>query len=162
MAGIFISYRREDRAAHAGRLYDSLAERFGEEMVFMDVDTLEPGVEFREQIQQAVDSADAVLVIVGPGWTDSKDAGGARRLENPDDILRHEIEAALNGSTLVIPVLVGGAEMPQESELPGDLEKLASRNAVTLSDLDWRAGLPRLVTKLDHLGTLRKQSRGRT
>jgi hypothetical protein len=147
-SGIFISYRREDAPAHAGRLYDALADEFGSERVFMDVDTLEPGVDFVERINSAVGAADALLVVVGRGWLNAKNLDGERRLDDPKDFVRLEVGTALSGDPVVIPVLVGGATMPQEDQLPEDLALLARRNAVTLSDADWRAGMGRLVAAL--------------
>ncbi|MGH3114423.1 MAG: toll/interleukin-1 receptor domain-containing protein, partial [Gaiellaceae bacterium] len=82
---MFISYRREDAPAYAGRLYDQLAERFGDENVFMDVDTIEPGADFVARIEDAVSSAAALLVVVGRGWVDAKDDEGRRRLDDPED-----------------------------------------------------------------------------
>ena len=110
----------------------------------MDVDTLEPGVDFVERINSAVGAADALLVVVGRGWLNAKNLDGERRLDDPKDFVRLEVGTALSGDPVVIPVLVGGATMPQEEELPPELAKLARRNAVTLSDADWRAGMGRL------------------
>lgn len=145
---IFISYRREDAPAHAGRLYDGLADEFGPGQVFMDVDTLEPGVDFVDHIRSAVGSADILLVVIGRGWLSSTDVAGGRRLDDPKDFVRLEIGLALRGSPVVIPVLVGGAAMPAEEDLPSDLALLARRNAVTLVDADWRLGLARLIAAL--------------
>jgi hypothetical protein len=148
---IFISYRREDAPAHAGRLYDGLVDEFGAEQVFMDVDTLEPGVDFVERIHAAVGTADAFLVVIGRGWLNAKDPEGERRLDDPEDFVRLEVGLALSGDPIVIPVLVGGATMPAEEELPADLAQLARRNALTLVDADWRSGLGRLVAALQRI-----------
>ena len=145
---IFISYRREDAPAYAGRLYDRLAEEFGDEQVFMDVDALEPGADFVERIRSAVGSADALLVVIGRSWLDVKNADGERRLDDPEDFVRLEVALALGGDAVVIPVLVGGAAMPAEEDLPPDLVPLARRHAVTLIDADWRAGEARVVAAL--------------
>ncbi|MGH3012132.1 MAG: toll/interleukin-1 receptor domain-containing protein [Gaiellaceae bacterium] len=145
---IFISYRREDAPAHAGRLYDRLAEEFGDEQVFMDVDALEPGADFVQRIRSAVGSADALLVVIGRGWLEAKTADGERRLDDPQDFVRLEIALALSGDAVVIPVLVGGAVMPAEEDLPPDLARLARRHALTLIDADWRSGEARLVSAL--------------
>jgi TIR domain len=147
-SGIFISYRREDAPAHAGRLYDGLSDEFGSERVFMDVDTLEPGVDFVERIHSAVSVADVLLVVIGRGWLNAKDLDGERRLDDPDDFVRLEVGVALRGDPVVIPVLVGGAAMPAEGQLPPDLALLARRNALTLVDADWRSGMGRLVAAL--------------
>src|SRR5215510_7657864 len=95
MPGIFISYRRDDCSGHAGRLYDALSLRFGSERLFMDIDTLQPGEDFVEAIEKAVGSCDVLLALIGRQWVTSSDAQGQRRLENPNDFVRLEIEAAL-------------------------------------------------------------------
>jgi TIR domain len=114
--GIFISYRRQDTSDVAGRLYDRLADRFGEARVFMDVDTIELGVDFAEVITSAVGTCEVLLAVIGPNWVTATGKDG-RRLEDPDDIVRLEVEAALAREVRVIPVLVGGAVMPQRGEL---------------------------------------------
>jgi hypothetical protein len=120
-SGIFISYRHEDAPAHAGRLYDGLEEVFGPDQVFMDVGTLEPGTNFVKKIESAVGSADALLVVIGRGWLTAKNVDGERRLDDPEDFVRLEVALALAGEAVVIPVLVGGAVMPAEEDLPPDL-----------------------------------------
>ena len=125
---IFLSYRRDDSSGYAGHLYERLTERFGQPNVFMDIDSLAPGVDFLEAIHQTLDGCDTVLVLIGRGWLDASDREGLRRLENPNDFVRLEIEAALSGNHRVIPVLVSGAEMPLESELPESILSLARRH----------------------------------
>lgn len=147
-SGIFISYRHEDAPAHAGRLYDGLEEVFGPDQVFMDVGTLEPGTNFVKKIESAVGSADALLVVIGRGWLTAKNVDGERRLDDPEDFVRLEVALALAGEAVVIPVLVGGAVMPAEEDLPPDLVPLAHRHALTLFDTDWRSGQDRLVAVL--------------
>jgi hypothetical protein len=114
----------------------------------MDVGTLEPGTNFVQKIESAVGSADALLVVIGRGWLDAKNADGERRLDNPEDFVRLEVALALAGEAVVIPVLVGGAVMPAEEDLPPDLVPLAHRHALTLFDADWHSGQGRLVAVL--------------
>jgi hypothetical protein len=152
-SSIFISYRREDAPAYAGRLYDQLAEHFGDQNVFMDVDTIEPGADFVQRIEDAVGSASALLVVIGRGWADAKDESGRRRLDDPQDFVRLEVSSALQRDVRVIPVLVGGAEMPESEKLPAALASLSRRNALVVSDLDWRAGMARLLAVLEPPGT---------
>jgi hypothetical protein len=109
---IFLNYRREDTRGDAGRLYDDLVERFGEENVFRDVDTLEAGEDFDVAIKQAVDACDVLIALVGQRWLTVTEANGRRRIDNPDDFVRLEIQAALEGSVRIVPVRVEGAEMP--------------------------------------------------
>jgi hypothetical protein len=152
---LFISYRREETAGHAGRLYDAVAARFGDRNVFMDVD-LAPGVDFVERITEAVTACDVLLVVIGPKWATLSDDRGPR-LEYPDDYVRLEVETGLaSPEVTVIPLLVGGAGMPQPDELPESLRALARRNALDVSDLRWRYDVGRLV------GTLAERLEGKT
>jgi TIR domain len=114
----------------------------------MDVDALEIGENFVQGIERAVGTADAFLVVIGRGWLNAKNADGERRLEDPEDWVRTEISLALSGEAVVIPVLVGGAVMPGEADLPPELAPLADHHALTLVDADWRVGHDRLVTRL--------------
>jgi hypothetical protein len=148
VAQIFISYRRDDAAGHAGRLYDQLQEDLAGEHIFMDVDAIEPGVDFVARIESAVASADVFLAVLGRSWATVTDATGRRRLNDPGDYVRLEVGAALRRDMTVIPVLVGGAEMPAAEELPEELAPLTRRNALVLSDLEWRAGITKLVATL--------------
>lgn len=131
--GIFISYRRDDSRHAAGRLVDRLAQTFRRDQLFMDVDTIEPGLDFLKVIDDRVAACDVMLAVMGPGWVDARDETGQRRLDNPDDFVRREIEAALARDVRVIPVLVDGASVPRASELPDSLQPLVRRNAVRLT-----------------------------
>lgn len=150
MTRLFLSYRRDDSAGFAGRLADGLEAAFGAGSVFRDVDDIRPGEDFQAAIHNHLASVDAVLVMIGPRWLDAKTSAG-RRLDEPGDFVRMEIGAALASGKPVIPVLVGGAAMPAEADLPAELAGLARRQAVTLSDSGWRANLDHLVTSLRDL-----------
>jgi TIR domain len=145
---IFISYRRDDAAGHAGRLYDQLQEDLVGEHIFMDVDAIEPGVDFVQRIEAAVASADVFLAVVGRSWVTVTDEEGRRRLDDPNDYVRREVGTALGREMTVIPVLVGGAAMPKAGQLPDELVPLTRRNALVLSDLEWGAGIRKLVATL--------------
>lgn len=148
---VFISYRREETAGHAGRLYDAIGARFGERNVFMDVD-LAPGIDFVEQITEAVGACDALLVVMGPTWATTLDDRGHARLADPNDFVRLELETALRRPDVrVIPLLVAGARMPDPDDLPESVRTLARRNALGLSDLRWRDDVRRLVSTLEEL-----------
>nr|MBA3747729.1 toll/interleukin-1 receptor domain-containing protein [Solirubrobacterales bacterium] len=150
MTNIFISYRREDCPAHAGRLYDTLKALFGEQNVFMDVDTIGLGEDFVETIQQAVGACDVVLVLIGDEWLNVKDRAGTRRIDSPEDFVRLEVATALaRDDVRVIPVLVEGAEMPNSTQLPEALAPLARRNGISLMDAQWRAGTSILVQAIE-------------
>jgi hypothetical protein len=151
---IFLSYRRDETASHAGRLWDSLLAGVGEhsgfsdEQIFMDIDTIELGEDFREAIAGAVQKCDVFLVVIGRGWVDVKDARGRRRLNDPSDFVRLEVEAALKRKVPVIPVLVGGASMPSEKGLPESMSELVYKQAVELGDKSWRHDVGGLLASL--------------
>lgn len=148
---VFINYRRGDSGGHAGRVYDALIEQFGSKSIFMDVDTIDVGVDFGEVIDQWVGSCDVFIALIGRNWLTATDARGQRRLENPDDLVRLEIEAALERRIRVIPALVQGAEMPPSIELPDSLKQFSRRNAIELSDTRWRSDLDRLLRALKEI-----------
>ncbi|MFL6203102.1 MAG: TIR domain-containing protein [Thermoanaerobaculia bacterium] len=149
-ANIFINYRREDSAGHAGRLFDALSSHFAGRL-FMDVDTLEPGVDFVEAIEQAVGSCEVLIVIIGREWLTIEDQAGRRRLDNPGDFVRLEVESALARKIRVIPVLVQDAPMPRAEELPESLVRLARRNAIELSDARWAYDVDRLARTIQDI-----------
>jgi len=147
---VFINYRREDASGYARLLYESLCrpDRFGPDHIFMDVSAIRPGADFAKVIEEEVAACHAVLVVIGREWLDCS-AGGRRRLEDPADFVRLEIAAALARDTLVIPVLVEGASMPREQDLPADLKPLARRQALELSDGRWEYDVGRLLDTLE-------------
>ena len=130
---IFISYRRDDTAYPAGWLYDRLTDRLGQGHVFKDVDSVELGEDFVEVITNAVGSCDVLLALIGDRWLSATDDEGRRRLDDPNDFVRIEIEGALQRGVRVIPILVDGARMPRPGELPPSLAGLARRQALDLS-----------------------------
>lgn len=151
MVKIFISYRRADSKKDAGRIYDRLVEAFGKHNVFKDVDNIELGDDFRGALREAVAKCDILLAIIGKQWlniTDEKT--GKRRLDNPDDFVRIEIESALQrDKCLVIPLLVDGAFMPNGDELPLNLRELAFKNATTVrDDPDFHKDVDKLIDSI--------------
>jgi hypothetical protein len=149
MAGVFISYRREDTAGYSGRIYDHFRDRFGETNVFIDVDTIQPGEDFVQVIEEKVGACDALVAVIGKQWVSVLDEAGKRRLDDPHDFVRLEISAALARNVRVIPVLVGGAHMPRLEELPEALAGLLRRNAIELSDTAFQQLLPRLIQAVE-------------
>ena len=148
---IFLSYRREDASGHAGRLYDVLAERFGAENVFMDIDTIDVGADFAEVISRAVASCDALIALVGRQWLTATDASGNRRLDDPNDFVRLELEAALQRNVAVVPACVQGASHPAAAQLPDSLAPLARRQGTELRDIGWHDDVKRLIERLERL-----------
>lgn len=145
---IFISYRRSDTAGHAGRIYDYLRNYFGGDRVFFDVDTIKPGTNFEQKINNELDQSGVVLVLIGKQWLDVKDAAGNRRLDDPHDYVRLEVETALSRDITVIPVLLQGAEVPSAKSLPEKLYDLSRRNAIRLDDDQWNSDFKILTTIL--------------
>jgi hypothetical protein len=146
---VFISYRRQESSGLAGRLYDRLAARFGDDQVFMDVDTIALGVDFAEVIAQAVSTCGVLVAVIGPGWLTATDQDGRRRLDDPDDLVRLEIAAALERDIRVIPILVEGAAMPRRQQLPEALAELARRNALSVRHESFRADAERLLAAVE-------------
>ena len=148
---IFLSYRREDTRHVVGRIGDRLTDHFGDERVFVDIDTIEPGLDFAEAIAAAVGSCQVLLALIGDQWLDSTDRKGRRKLDNSNDLVRLEIQAALERNIRVIPVLVDGVAMPTAEELPPSLAGLARRHAFELSYSRFRDDARRLIDLLDRL-----------
>jgi hypothetical protein len=151
MDGIFISYRRDDSAGYAGRLYDRLAKHFGAQRVFMDVEGIEPGADFVNAIEEAVSSCQVLIVIIGDEWTHGTDAAGRRRLDDPNDFIRLETSAALKRNIRVVPVLVDGAVMPRAEDLPDEIKSLARRQAIEISHKQWEASSGELIRTLERI-----------
>jgi hypothetical protein len=146
---IFISYRREETAYPAGWLYERLAERFGAGQVFKDVDSIQLGDDFVEVITRAVGSCDVLLALIGDEWLRISDSYGRRRIDDPEDFVRLEIEAALTREVRVIPILVDGASMPSADELPDSLTALVRRQALELSPSRFEFDTNRLFRVVD-------------
>ena len=151
MTRIFISYRRADSGASAGRLHDRLREHFGPDTVFMDIDAIEPGLDFTEVIKHAVASCDVLIALIGRQWLTSTDAAGRQQLEDPEDLVRREIATALRRNIRVIPVLIQDTPMPPAANLPDDLQPLTRRNAVELSDTHFHRDVNQLIVVLDRV-----------
>ena len=149
--GIFISYRRQDSSHLAGRLYDRLADRFGADLVFMDVATIDLGVDFAEVITRAVGTCQVLVALIGPQWVTAADPDGRRRLRDPNDFVRLEIQAALERDVRLIPILVEGAPMPRVRDLPRQLAGLARRNAMTMRHESFPYDAERLVTAIERV-----------
>ncbi len=145
---VFISYRRQDTKHAAGRLRDVLAEEFGPDCVFVDVTAIAPGVNYVAAIDQAVSSCDVMLVMIGEAWLRAAD-NDHRRIDDPQDRLRLEVEAGLRHSTRVIPVLVDSAEMPTRIELPTSLAQLAQHHYARLRHESFREDTNRLLRAID-------------
>jgi hypothetical protein len=147
--GIFISYRREDTAAQAGRLYDHLSERFGEDLVFMDVEAIAVGTDFTKSVIEAVSGCHVLIVLIGRNWLTVTDSKGRRRIDNSDDWVRVEVEAALQRDILVAPVLVDGAALPLANDLPLSLQPLIRRQALEFTHASFRSQVKVLIAAIE-------------
>ncbi len=142
---IFLSYRREDAAPYARLLQIQLRERFPDARVFMDLDSIEAGLDFAEVIREAVDSCAVLVALIGRQWVTLTDEEGHRRLDNPDDYVRFEIQTALERGVRVIPVLVDGTKPVRQQQLPSGLQKLARLSALELSVSRYQYDADRLL-----------------
>ena len=141
MSSLFISYRREDSAGHAGRLCDRLSARLGEDRVFIDVEDLKPGQNFLRAIDDTLAGCACVIAIIGPRWLEMM----TQRARADDDFVRHELSAALTRDIMVIPVLVAGARMPDASQLPSELSELSRHQAIEVRDNHFDQDVARLI-----------------
>jgi hypothetical protein len=149
-AQVFVSYRRTDSADISGRIYDRLVTKFGRKAVFKDVDSIPLGIDFKEYLDQKVGECDALLAVIGDHWLDARDANGNRRLDDPADFVRIEIESALERDIPVIPLLVRNASVPTEGSLPVSLRKLIYRNGIPIRpDPDFHRDMDRLIAGLE-------------
>jgi len=150
--GVFISYRREDSAGHAGRLFDHFAKKLGRDRVFRDVDKIRPGQNFVEAIRDRIHASEVLLILVGPRWLTTADGQGRRRLEDPNDLVRLEIETGLKRGMRVIPVLLPGATIPDAKELPETLVPLSQLNAVEISEVHFERDVGLLIDEVEPSG----------
>ena len=146
---IFISYRRDDTRADAGRLCDRLEAHFGDAQVFMDIDDIRPGQRFNEVLQRTLDACDVLIVLIGRNWLSARDENGALRLDDEQDFVRMEVQSALERGLEIIPVLVDRASMPSAESLPPALAPLALRQAIEISDARFHQDVDRLVEVLE-------------
>ena len=147
---VFISYRRGDSGPYARNIYEALTQHFGDGHVFYDVDGIEPGVDFVDVLDESLRRTDVLLALIGPSWLDATDEDGQRRLDDPHDYVRLEVEAALSKKVRVIPLLIAGAKMPQARNLPESMQP-PRRNAASLSDDHWLATRAELIETLERV-----------
>ncbi len=155
---IVVSYRRVDTGGDARALAEAFAERFGEENVFFDIHAIGPGEPFDQVIAKAVAASDVFVACVGQHWLTVTAEDGSRRLDDPEDYVRRELEGALASDVLVIPVTLEGAKMPSADDLPPSLASFATRNAVDLRATSWHSDVRSFV---DKLAVLKREKRRR-
>jgi hypothetical protein len=151
MATIVISYRRDDSKWITGRIFDRLEDHYGHGQVFMDIDNIPIGMDFRRHLQRTLARCDILIAVIGPDWV-APDQTGRSRLLDETDWVRVEIETALAKGVPVVPLLVDDAQMPQPAQLPGELRDFAFRQAARVdTGVDFRAHMQRLIGSLDRL-----------
>jgi hypothetical protein len=148
---VFVNYRRENSAAYAGRIHDRLESEFGRDNLFMDVDAVPLGADFVRILGDEVGRCDVLLALMGPGWCDVRDEDGNRRLDNPTDFIRIEIATALQRNIRVIPILLDGARIPSERQLPEDLVGLVRRNGLNVRHDSFHGDINKLIGALREL-----------
>lgn len=150
MSAIFISYRRSGAKQTAYRLKDRLKHAFGDDSVFLDLEDIRAGARFADVISETIQQASVVLVVIGPRWLDMRDSEGQRRLDETDDWVRQEVEAALESDAKVIPVLVDGATEIDVEHLPPSIRGLADLNFAEISprETHWEFDTDRLIDEI--------------
>jgi hypothetical protein len=148
-ASIFISYRRQDSRETVGRIHDHLREAFEERHIFLDVASEAAGEDYRVAIARALSRTDIVLAVIGPGWLPAADHDGHRRLDDPHDMVRMELEMALQQNVRIVPVLVEGAAMPAAGDLPASVQPLSFHAALPVRpDPDFKTDMYALMDAL--------------
>lgn len=145
MSRVFICYRREDSAGYAGRIYDRLAKRFGERQVFMDIDTIAPGEDWVETVDRTIKSCDAMIVVIGRNWLTKGSGEEHPRISQAGDHLRLELETALAHGVKIVPVLVGGGQVPKAEALPESVRPVVRRQAVEIREPGFNDSVERLI-----------------
>jgi hypothetical protein len=148
MRAVFVSYRRGDADGQARALVAMLAQHLGKASIFIDVDSITPGRDFRVVLKERLESCDAMLALIGRQWLDARDASGQRRLDDPNDFVRQEISAALKRNISVTPVLLEGVKVPSPDSLPEDMRDLSFRNSFELSHSRWESDVNEMIRRL--------------
>ena len=150
MPTIAISYRRSDSAAIVGRIFDKLVATFGRESIFIDIDNIPLGTDFREYVASALDGCNVLLAVIGRDWA-GQQADGSRRIDSDSDLVRIEIETALRRGITLVPVLIDRTPMPSASELPETIRDLVYRNALEVDfGIDFHGHIDRLIRAIGH------------
>ena len=151
---IFINYRKEDSSGYSLALYNELLKWYDKHTIFKDFHNIEPGEDFEQAIDSALNSCGILLVIIGDKWSNII----SERLKLPSrDFVSLEIATALAKNIYTIPITINGAIMPNESELPNDLKKLTSRQSLNIDQTKFDTDIKKLIEVIDkRLGIQRK------
>ena len=134
---VFISYRRDDAPSEAGRLADAIRHRYGHDSVFMDTSDIQLGIEWPQALRNAIENAKVLMSVIGPDWILARDEYGRRRIDDPEDWVRREIELALEHDKTIMPLLVRRARMIPPNGLPREIASLSSRQAFEIRAESW-------------------------
>lgn len=130
MAKVFISYRRADGQYAVGWLAQTLAMLAADptvEVAFRDGDLL-AGDDFHAALSQKVKDCEILVAVIGPNWLGERN-GEPNRILDPADWVGREITSALDGGTIIVPVLIGGAAPISVEDLAPEHAELAKLNA---------------------------------
>lgn len=159
--GLFISYRRADSKPWAGRLADDLREYYGRENVYLDLDSNRTAQSYSNQISEALKKSRVAIAVIGPKWLIATSDGPSRRIDTQGDLVRQELEMALNTGIALVTVLVGGAIVPTPDQLPNSLRALSSIQAARMADEDWEYDLGRLIESLERHGLAARRAQSK-
>jgi hypothetical protein len=151
MSGIVISYRRDDTEGSAGRLYDRLVTRYGQDFVFVDLNSIEPAEDWLKTIDETIRSSNVVIALIGPRWLSATDDSGRRRLDDEGDYVRREIRTAIDHSIRLLPVLVQGAFMVGGRSLPADIRPLSEVQPAHLDSRYYDRDIEELYRVVDEI-----------
>jgi TIR domain len=160
---IFICYRRADSAWVAERIYDRLIQKFGEDAVFKDVDSIPLGVNFKQHIDSVIKQCNVVIAVIGKNWVGETTERGERSIDNPRDYIRIEIESALERDIPIIPLIVQNASIPSDEDLPPSLKELSYRSGMSISnDPHFHTDMDRLIRSLEFylIGSSQTEAQG--
>src|SRR5713101_1759548 len=144
---IFISYRRDDASGEARNLYERLGSDLGQDNIFYDREAIRPAQQYRNIIEERLNTSDIVLVLIGEGWQAKLD----ERVQHLDDLHIREVRHALEASKVVMPVLLKRAQMPRAEQLPAELSGLARMQAISVRDDHWDSDVDRLISRIHEL-----------
>ncbi|RJQ46110.1 MAG: toll/interleukin-1 receptor domain-containing protein [Nitrospiraceae bacterium] len=148
MAEIFISYRHDDSEGWAGRLSEALQRAYGEKAVFFDLDSIAAAENWKHRIDECLENSKIMIVMIGPKWLTISDSSGRRRLDDPDDIVRQEIIAAISRHIPILTLLVGNATLPKPDDLPDALRNILTYQAQELPTKRWKREIESLLLEV--------------
>lgn len=163
---IFISYRRATDAWAVDKLRDELVAAFGAGNVFFDRETIPAGEDWDQRIDESIRDSAAVVVVFSKEWygrmnvppgappdapPGAVDAQPRRRIDDPRDKLRLEVEMALKHQRPIFPVIVDDSPEPRPEELPDSLRPVVKRQFLRIDvDGNTEVQMARLIGDIRH------------